>query len=54
MRFFSAILVYVIIGFVLAWGIGLALKGNFWLLGAGLAAYVISFAKIGCLPSKDH
>jgi hypothetical protein len=44
-----AILVYLLIGFVLGLGILLAVKGSFWLLIAGFLAYVVAFARIGCL-----
>jgi hypothetical protein len=49
-----AILAYLVLGFILGWGILLAVKGSFWLLIAGFLAYVIAFAKIGCLPKPSH
>ena len=55
MRFFFAIIAYVLIGVIL--GVGLLLgmaKGSWWFLVVGLLAYVIGFAKIGCLPPKTH
>ena len=56
MKFFGAILAYLLIAAVLGWGIWLgAAKGNWWLLAIGFLVYVVSFAKIGCLPSgKSH
>ena len=55
MKFLGAIAAYLVIGFVLGWGILLAARGNFWLLAVGLLVYVVSFAKIGCLPpGKSH
>ena len=55
MKFFAAIVVYILIGLVLGIGIIEAVKGHFWFLAAGIIVYVISFAKIGCLPSsKSH
>jgi uncharacterized membrane protein len=54
MKFFSAIVVYLLIGALLGWGILLAVKGNYWLLAGGLLAYLITFAKMGCLPPKHH
>jgi hypothetical protein len=56
MKFFGAILAYLVIGAVLGWGMLLAVsKGNWWLLGVSLLVYVVAFAKIGCLPSgKSH
>jgi hypothetical protein len=54
MKFFWAIMVYLIIGAVLGWGMVLAAKGNPWLLVVSFLAYAVSFAKIGCLPGKSH
>ncbi len=54
MKFIFAILAYLLIGFVLGWGILLAVKGNVWLLIVGFLAYAIAFSKIGCLPKSSH
>jgi hypothetical protein len=56
MKFLGVFIAYVVIGVILGWGIYLAVaKGNFWVLGVSFLAYVIAFAKIGCLPpSKSH
>ena len=54
MKLFSAILVYLIIGLILGWGMLLAVKGSWWFLVAGVLAYVIAFGKIGCLPKSHH
>lgn len=54
MKLVLAIVVYALIGLVLGWGILLAVKGNWWLLAAGTLAYLILFAKIGCLPKSHH
>jgi hypothetical protein len=54
MKLFSVMFVVVLIGFILGWGILLATKGSFWLLGAGLLTYLVLFAKTGCLPPKHH
>jgi len=54
MKFFMAIAAYLVIGFVLGWGILLAVRGNLWLLIAGFLAYVVAFGRIGCLPKKSH
>ncbi len=55
MKFFAAIAVYILIGLVLGVGILEAVKGHFWFLPAGIIVYVVTFAKIGCLPpSKSH
>jgi hypothetical protein len=56
MKFFGAILAYLVIGAVLGWGILVAARGGgLWLLVAALVVYVVAFGKIGCLPpSKSH
>jgi hypothetical protein len=55
MKFIGAVLAYLGIAFVLGWGILLAVKGNFWLLGIAFLTYVVAFGKIGCLPgNKSH
>ncbi len=54
MKFVSAVLVYLLIGFVLAWGILLTVKGRPSLLIVGFLFYAFLFAKIGCLPKKSH
>jgi hypothetical protein len=54
MNFFLAIVAYLVIGAVLGLGILLAAKGNLWLLIISFIAYVVLFAKIGCLPKKSH
>ncbi|MCX8089401.1 MAG: hypothetical protein N3I86_00470 [Verrucomicrobiae bacterium] len=54
MKLLLAIVVYLLISLVLGWGILLAVKGNWWLLAVGTLAYLILFAKIGCLPKSHH
>ena len=56
MKFFGAILAYLVIGAVLGWGILLAARdGNIWVLAVSFLVYVVAFARIGCLPpSKTH
>jgi hypothetical protein len=49
-----AILAYLAIGAVLGVGILLTVNGNPWLLIVGFLAYVVAFAKLGCLPKKSH
>ena len=49
MKFFMAIFVYLLMGAVLGWGLFLLVNGSPWLLIAAFLAYVIAFAKIGCL-----
>jgi len=48
MKLTFAILVYLLIGAVIGWGIFDAMKGSYWLLIASLAVYVVAFARIGC------
>jgi hypothetical protein len=55
MKFYAAIIAYILIGLVLGAGIYEAVKGHFWLLAVAALVYVIAFAKMGCLPSsKSH
>lgn len=54
MKLALAILVYLIMGLVLGWGLLLAVRGNWWLLIAGVLAYTLAFARLGCLPGKPH
>jgi hypothetical protein len=55
MKFFAAIVAYLLIGVVLGVGIYETVQGHLWFLAAGVIVYVIAFAKIGCLPSgKSH
>ena len=54
MKFLMAILAYLAIGAVLGLGILLTVKGSPWLLIVGFLAYVVAFAKLGCLPHKSH
>lgn len=51
-KFFLSILTYLIIAGVLGWGILMAVRGNLWLLVVAVLAYVVIFAKAGCLPPK--
>jgi hypothetical protein len=52
MKFLAAVAVYLLISLVLCWGILLTFKGNFWVLGVAVLAYLAAFAKLGCLPSS--
>ena len=55
MKFLLAIVAYVVIAFFLGWGIlRLTVKGEPWLLAITFIAYVVAFAKIGCLPKQTH
>jgi hypothetical protein len=55
MKFFAAIVAYIVIGLLLGMGILEAMHGHLWFLAVAAIVYVIAFAKIGCLPSgKSH
>jgi len=54
MKFLLAIVAYLLIGLILGWGIVLLVKGSPWLLIVSVLAYVIAFAKLGCLPKQSH
>jgi hypothetical protein len=55
MKFFAAIVAYLVIGAILGTGIYEAVTGHLWVLAVAVVIYVIAFAKIGCLPSsKSH
>jgi hypothetical protein len=54
MKFLLAIAAYLIIAFVLGWGMVLAVKGSPWLLIVGFLAYLAAFSKLGCLPKQTH
>ena len=54
MKFLLAIIVYLIMGAILAWGILLLVKGEPWLLVISFVAYVVAFGKLGCLPGQSH
>ena len=47
-----ALLVYLLMGLVLGYGILLTVKGNPWLLLVSLLGYFVLVAKIGCLPKR--
>lgn len=49
MKFFLAIVVYLLIAAVLSWGILLMMHGKPWLLIASAIAYVVAFGKLGCM-----
>ncbi len=53
-KFVLALLVYLVMGFILAWGILLTFKGNPWLLLTSFVVYALLFAKLGCLPKQSH
>ena len=49
MKMLAAILVYLVLGLMLAFGIYLAVFGKLWLLILGFIVYLLAFAKFGCL-----
>ncbi len=53
-KFVFALVTYLLMGFVLGYGILLTVHGKPWLLIAAFLAYALLFAKIGCLPRKSH
>jgi hypothetical protein len=48
MKFFAAILVFVLFACLLGWGVIELLKGSPWLLLAAVAAFFGTFIKYGC------
>lgn len=54
MKFLSAIIVFLVMGWVLGWGILRVMGGHPWLLVVSVLAFVLAFAKFGCLPGKAH
>jgi hypothetical protein len=49
MKLFYACLVYALMGAVIGCGVVAAVKGSVWFLIVAFLAYLIAFAKIGCL-----
>jgi hypothetical protein len=49
MKFLWSIIVYLIIGALLSWGILLMMHGKPWLLIGVAVAYILALAKLGCL-----
>ena len=54
MKFLLALLAYLLISAMLCWGILLTMHGKPWLLIVSFLAYIVAFAKLGCLPGKSH
>ena len=54
MKFVLAWLVTLSMAVILGVGILRAVQGHWWLLVAGLVAYVIAFARIGCTQGASH
>lgn len=53
-RFLLAVLVYLLMGLALGWGILHTMHGNPWYLLVALLIYGVAFARLGCLPGKHH
>ncbi len=49
MKFFAAILVFLLFTFFISWGIILLLHGSPWLFIAALGVFIGTFIKYGCL-----
>ncbi len=49
MKFFAAILVFVLFAFFISWGIIELLHGRPWLLLAAVGVFLGTFIKFGCL-----
>jgi hypothetical protein len=49
MKLFSAALVYLVIAFILGWGILLVMAGKPLFLIIAFIAFVVAFGKIGCM-----
>ncbi len=54
MKFFAAMLLYILFGAGLCVGILYTAKGNPWLLIAIMAVYFVMIARIGCLSKPTH
>jgi hypothetical protein len=48
MKLTLAIVVYVLIGWILGWGILEAVSGRYWIMIASVAFYLLAFARLGC------
>ncbi|MCU0786726.1 MAG: hypothetical protein MUC91_00810 [Verrucomicrobia bacterium] len=48
MKFVMAVVVQVLLGLFLMWGMIQAVHGSFWLLIAGFLAYLVLFVRTGC------
>jgi hypothetical protein len=54
MKLLLSIAAYVGMGLVLAWGILLTIKGNPWLLVAGVVAYLLALWRLGCTSGSPE
>lgn len=55
MKFILSVVVYLLMALVICWGILAMIQpgGKPWILLAGIAAYTVLFARIGC-ASEEH
>lgn len=49
MKFIASILIFLLFGFFISWGIIMLMHGSPWLLIAALGVFVGTFIKFGCL-----
>ena len=49
MKFTLSIAAYLVIGWILGWGILQAVHGSYWLLIASVVGYLFAFARLGCV-----
>jgi hypothetical protein len=54
MKFILAWLVTIGMAVVLSLGILFAVRGDWWLLVAGVLGYLLAFARIGCSQGASH
>jgi len=54
MKLAFAVLVYLMFGVLLGWGMLLAVHKSFGLLIAGAALYMLMLWRIGCTEQKSH
>jgi hypothetical protein len=49
MKLALSFLVYLLIGWIIGWGILRAVHGSYWVLAFSSIFYVLLFARIGCM-----
>ena len=54
MKFLLALMVTLAMSAALGVGILFAVRGRWWFLIAVSAAYLLAFARLGCLPRSSH
>ena len=48
MKFVAAVVIQVLLGLFLMWGMIQAVQGSYWLLAAGSMVYLALFTRMGC------